>query len=276
MHCGERAGLARRIRPHDPLVPAPGGRLHFGQLSEVQPVLTLELLFLVFALAVWFRFNVGSREYFGALAAGAGLAGFLIFADPRSGNAPPPPWEWAIAAAACGGAMAVAVALALRGPRWWRAALFGTASAIGFAFTAALIKAVGKYFAQDRVSIFKHPQTYGLVLFGLASVYLAQNAYHAGPIVASQSTIVLGRPAGEHPHRCQSVRRRSADQRSLGAARSHLPPGPVRRSPSRSSDLPWSAGVKGGDIEHFGAPGRSPAATNRSLNAMSAPPLGHF
>jgi drug/metabolite transporter (DMT)-like permease len=168
--------------------------LHFGQLSEVQPILTLELLFLVFALAVWFRFNVGPREYFGALAAGAGLAGFLIVANPRPGNAPPTPWAWMIAAAVCGGAMAVAVALALRGPRWWRAALFGTASAIGFAFTAALIKAVGDDFAQDKASIFKHPQTYGLVLFGLASVYLAQNAYHAGPIVASQSTIVLVDP----------------------------------------------------------------------------------
>jgi hypothetical protein len=145
-------------------------------------------------LAVWFRFKVGSREYLGAFAAGAGLAGFLVFADPRPGSAPPPSWEWGIAAAACGGAMAVAVTLALRGPRWWRAALFGTASAIGFAFTAALIKAVGDYFTQDWVSIFKHPQTYGLVLFGLASVYLAQNAYHSGPIVASQSTIVLVDP----------------------------------------------------------------------------------
>jgi drug/metabolite transporter (DMT)-like permease len=168
--------------------------LHFGQLSEVQPVLTLELLFLVFVLAVWFRFKVGAREYLGALAAGAGLAGFLVFANPRPGSTPPPPWEWGIATAACGGAMAIAVVLALRGPRWWRAALFGTASAIGFAFTAALIKAVGDYFAQDWVSVFVHPQTYGLALFGLASVYLAQNAYHAGPIVASQSTIVLVDP----------------------------------------------------------------------------------
>jgi drug/metabolite transporter (DMT)-like permease len=168
--------------------------LHFGQLSEVQPVLTLELLFLVFVLAIWFRFNVGSHEYLGALAAGAGLAGFLVFADPRAGNTTPPTWEWAIAAALCGGAMGIAVALALRGPRWWRAALFGTASAIGFAFSAALTKAVGDYFAQDWVSIFKHPQTYGLALFGLASVFLAQNAFHAGPIVASQSTLVLVDP----------------------------------------------------------------------------------
>src|ERR1700729_3900219 len=82
--------------------------LHNGQLSEVQPILTLELLFLVFVLAVWFRFNVGFREYLGALAAGAGLAGFLIFANPLPGSAPPLPWEWGIATAACGGAMAIA------------------------------------------------------------------------------------------------------------------------------------------------------------------------
>jgi drug/metabolite transporter (DMT)-like permease len=168
--------------------------LHFGQLSEVQPVLTLELLFLVFVLAVWFRFSVGSREYFGALAAGSGLAGFLVFADPQAGTALPPSWEWAVAALACGGAMTLAVALARRGPRAWRAAMFGTASGIGFAFTAALIKAVGDYFARDWVSIFERPQTAGLVVFGLASVFLAQNAYHAGPIVASQSTIVLVDP----------------------------------------------------------------------------------
>jgi hypothetical protein len=176
--------------------------LHFGQLSEVQLVLTLELLFLtlellflVLVLAVWFRFDVGWREYLGALAAGAGLAGFLVLADPRAGTNPPPSWEWGVAAATCGGAMAIAVALALRGrPRWWRAVLFGTASAIGFAFTAALTKAVGDYFAQDWVSIFKHPQTYGLALFGVASVFLAQNAFHAGPIVASQSTLELPPP----------------------------------------------------------------------------------
>ena len=40
----------------------------------------------------------------------------------------------------CGGVVVVAVLAALRGPRWWRAAMFGAAGAVGFAFTAALIK----------------------------------------------------------------------------------------------------------------------------------------
>jgi drug/metabolite transporter (DMT)-like permease len=248
--------------------------LHFGQLSEVQPVLTLELLFLVFVLAVWFRFNVGAREYLGALAAGAGLAGFLVFANPRAGNSPPPPWEWAIAAAACGGAMAAALALALRGPRWWRAALFGTASAIGFAFTAALIKAVGDYFAQDRVSIFRHPQTYGLMLFGLASVYLAQNAYHAGPIVASQSTIVLVDPLVSI---LIGVGLFGDNLRTSGAW------GPLEAisllvlfaGAFSLVQSPLVSGIKGGDIEHAellgGRRRHEPVPP-----PMSPPPLGHW
>jgi drug/metabolite transporter (DMT)-like permease len=168
--------------------------LHFGRLSEVQPILTLELLFLVVVLAVWFRFNVGIREYLGSVAAAGGLAGFLIFANPQGGSGVPPGWEWGVAAGACSGGMVIAVLLARRGPRWWRAAMFGSASAIGFAFTAALTKAVGNFFASDPVSIFRHPQTYGLAIFGLLSVFLAQNSFHAGPIVASQSTLVLVDP----------------------------------------------------------------------------------
>jgi drug/metabolite transporter (DMT)-like permease len=168
--------------------------LHFGRLSQVQPILTLELLFLVAVLAIWFRFNIGSREFIGSIAAAGGLAGFLVFANPQGGSGQPPGWEWGATAAACGAGVVIAVALALRGPRWWRAAMFGTASAIGFAFTSALIKAVGNFFAADPPSIFRHPQTYGLALFGLTSVFLAQNAYHAGPIVASQSTLVLVDP----------------------------------------------------------------------------------
>ncbi|HEY1733236.1 MAG TPA: hypothetical protein VGG23_02230, partial [Acidimicrobiales bacterium] len=54
--------------------------LHFGRLTEVQPIMTTELLFLVLILGTWFRFTVGWREWLGAGAAAAGLAGFLLFA----------------------------------------------------------------------------------------------------------------------------------------------------------------------------------------------------
>jgi drug/metabolite transporter (DMT)-like permease len=168
--------------------------LHFGRLSQVQPILTLELVFLVVVLSVWFGFFVGRREWLGSLAAVGGLAGFLYCAHPEEGNLSPSLWSWVIAGLACAAFIAVAVVLALRGPRWWRAAMFGTAGAISFAFTAACTKVVSNYAAADWVSLYRHGQTYALIVFGLLAVFLTQNAFHAGPLVASQSTLVLVDP----------------------------------------------------------------------------------
>jgi drug/metabolite transporter (DMT)-like permease len=168
--------------------------LHLGRLSQVQPILTTELVFLVVVLGVWFGFTIGRREWLGALTVSGGLAGFLYFAHPEYGNLSPPLWEWLITGGACGTGIILAIAAALRGPPWWRAAMFGTAAAVSFAFTSACTKAVSDFAATDLLSLYRHWQTYALALFGALAVFLAQNAFHAGPIVASQSTLVLVDP----------------------------------------------------------------------------------
>jgi uncharacterized membrane protein len=168
--------------------------LHIGDLSQVQPILTIELPFLVLLLATWFRFHIGLREWLGCLAAAGGLAGFLFFAQPVGGQLVPAGHDWIVAGSVCGAVVVLTVLLALRGPRWWRAAMFGAAGAIGFAFTASLIKTVGDYAAADWTQMFVHWQTYALALCGVASLFLAQNAFHAGPIAASQTALVLVDP----------------------------------------------------------------------------------
>jgi hypothetical protein len=72
--------------------------------------------------------------------------------------------------------------------------MFGTAGAIGFAFAASLMKVVGNLIASDWVQLFFHWQTYALVVVGVTSLFLAQNAFHAGPIAASQTALVLVDP----------------------------------------------------------------------------------
>jgi drug/metabolite transporter (DMT)-like permease len=168
--------------------------LHLGRLSEVQPILTLELLFLVVILGVWFQYSLGWKEWLGSIAAALGLAGFLIFADPGRGNGRPSAVDWAEVGAACGIAVVCGIVLAQRGPRWWRAACYGFAGAVSYSFAAACTKEVTGFVARDWVSIFWHWQTYGLAGSGALAVFLAQNAYHAGPIAASQSTLVLVDP----------------------------------------------------------------------------------
>src|SRR5271155_1079210 len=71
--------------------------LHLGDLSQVQPILTTELLFLVLLLATWFRFRIGLREWLGCLAAAGGLAGFLVFARPTGGDLVPSARGWILA-----------------------------------------------------------------------------------------------------------------------------------------------------------------------------------
>ncbi len=168
--------------------------LHIGNLSTVQPILTFELPLLVLILATWFGFSIGGREWLGCLAAAGGLAGFLVFARPIGGDLVPTAAQWLTAGGACAAFVAVAVFLARRGPRWWRAAAFGAAGAVGFAFTASLIKAVGNLTAGDPVRILDHWQTYALAVCGVGSLFLAQNAFHAGPIAASQTALVLVDP----------------------------------------------------------------------------------
>jgi drug/metabolite transporter (DMT)-like permease len=168
--------------------------LHLGDLSQVQPVLTTELLFLVLILATWFRFRIGPREWLGCMAGAGGLAGFLVFADPSGGASAPTALGWIVVGSICAAAVTIAVVSARRGPRWWRAAMFGAAGAVGFAFTASLIKAVGNYVAMDWTHMFVHWQTYGVAVCGVASLFLAQNAFHAGPIAASQTALVLVDP----------------------------------------------------------------------------------
>jgi drug/metabolite transporter (DMT)-like permease len=165
--------------------------LHNGRLAEVQPLLTTELLFLVLILGTRFQFTVGWREWAGAVLAAGGLAGFLVFADPRGGDRVPPTGSWVAVGVACLAAIVVGVVAAQRGPRWWRASAFGMSAAVAFAFTAAFTKVVTGFAATDFVSIFRHWQTYGLAAFGLLAVFLTANAYHAGPIAASQSSLVL-------------------------------------------------------------------------------------
>jgi len=168
--------------------------LHVGRLSVVQPILVLELLFLVFILGTYFGYQITAREWIGASAIAFGLAGFLFFAEPGGGNRVPTNLGWGVVGGLATFFIILAVIATRWGPRFWKAAMFGTAAAISFAFTAALIKVVSDYAARDWVTMLGQWQTYGLIAFGLAGLFLTTNAYHAGPLAASQSTLVLVDP----------------------------------------------------------------------------------
>ena len=168
--------------------------LRFGELSVVQPVLTTELLFLLLILGVWFRYRLTWKEWLGAVVIVAGLGGFFLAAKPAGGNAIPSNHAWLVASVILIGAIAGFIAAARYGPRWWRAAAFGAATAITAAYSAALTKAITSYTKEGWGHVFTHFEPYMLAITGLGTVFLIQNALHAGPITASRTTMVTINP----------------------------------------------------------------------------------
>ena len=70
--------------------------LGFGGLSVVQPLMVSELLFLVLILRVWFGSPLGWREAIGTVLTVAGLAGFLAMSNAGGGTTFPTTTGWAI------------------------------------------------------------------------------------------------------------------------------------------------------------------------------------
>ena len=55
----------------------------------------------------------------------------------------------------------------MHGPRWWRAAAFGAATAVTAAYTAALTKAITSYTKEGWGHVFTHFQPYMLAVTGI-------------------------------------------------------------------------------------------------------------
>ncbi len=168
--------------------------LRFGQLSVVQPILTLDLLFVIGILSVFFHHRLTWRELAGAGAVVAGLAGFLALAHPAQGRGIPGPAGWAVITVVV---VVVAVLLVVGtrwGPRWWRAAAFGAAAAMLFAYNASLTKATTTLITEGWGHVFVNWEPYAIAVTGLAGFFLLQNALHAGPLAASRTTTVIVNP----------------------------------------------------------------------------------
>ena len=168
--------------------------LKHGELSTVQPVLTTELVFLLLILGVWFRYHLGVREWLGCLVVVIGLGGFFLAARPHGGQELPSTTQWVVASVALVVAVGLGVVGGLRGPRWWRAASLGAATAVAASFTSVLTKAITSYLNHGWSAVFSHFEPYMLGVVGVGTIFLLQSALHAGPITASRTTLITLNP----------------------------------------------------------------------------------
>ncbi|MER6437889.1 MULTISPECIES: DMT family transporter [unclassified Streptomyces] len=165
-----------------------------GALAVVQPIFVLELPFALLIGGLVLRRRVTRRGWTAVACIAAGLGVALGAAAPSPGTDQPSAGGWAMAVAGCVGVMAVAVRIALRRPAGRaRAACFGSAAAIGYALTAALIKDATHAWQTGGVTgFFLAWQTYAFAAAGVCALFLLQNAVQSGPLVASQPALTLG------------------------------------------------------------------------------------
>lgn len=164
--------------------------LHLGVLVLVQPVVVSGIVLAVPVRAALSRQRPSAGEVATVSLTAAGLALFLVAADPRPSQEAAP--TAAIVMTAVGAAVAAATAVwagRRRGVR--RATGFGFAAGVLFGVTGGLVKlaaadgARGTGFTGHVLSLITAWPAWAVVVVGLSGVALNQRAYRAGPLSAS-------------------------------------------------------------------------------------------
>ncbi|HEX5267436.1 MAG TPA: hypothetical protein VFW24_11740 [Acidimicrobiales bacterium] len=205
--------------------------LGVGQLSMVQPILVLELPMTLLIAARAFGNDLGRREWSAVGAMTAGLGALTLAASPTGGSpAGIDAIGWALGIGAAAGAMALLVAAGSRirpeaggrhgrpeaggrhgrpaaggghdqpeagerhGSAGARATAYALAAGIGFGVTAALMKAMDHALSGGITGALTAWQTWVMVAFGAGSMFLVQNAFQAGRLVAAQPALTLSDP----------------------------------------------------------------------------------
>ena len=169
--------------------------LQLGHLSVVQPLLVTELVMALVLRQVFIHQEVAWAAWGGAAAAVAGLAVFIVAAEPRGGNAGPTTGHWTAAVVACVAVAAALIAGARGGSPSRRAALYGLAAGVTWALEATFIKSATDDLARAGLSgLFTNWPVYAVAVGGAAGVLLEQLALQDGPLRVSQPLLVITDP----------------------------------------------------------------------------------
>lgn len=162
--------------------------LHFGQLAVVQPLLAASVVFALPFGALVIHRRITRTDLLGALAVTAGLAFFLVMADPRDGSDNASTIAWLISGG-IGGVTCLGLVTAARGRRPSpKAALLGTAAGILFGFAAGLTMTVVDSLGDGVISLLTDWHLYALVAVGWVGMTFSQRSLQTGALAPAAST----------------------------------------------------------------------------------------
>ncbi|HEY7007377.1 MAG TPA: DMT family transporter [Jatrophihabitantaceae bacterium] len=170
--------------------------LGLGQLSAVEPIITLEVPLTLLVAGRVFNAPLGRLEWGAIFAMTGGMIVFVASLDPQPGDeADVSHFTYLVAGTATTATILALIIAGNRGGRTWRAACLGAATGTCFGFTATLIKeTVEQLSSNGVVGVVTTWQTYAAIGFGLLGVVVMQWALHTGPLLASQPGFTLMDP----------------------------------------------------------------------------------
>ena len=167
-----------------------------GELSAVEPIITLEVP-LTLLVASWvFSGSLSSNDWTSILVMTGGMI-VLVSALAPSGGDPTKVdhLTWVAAGGATAATIFALIIAARRGGRLWRTACLGAAAGTSFGMTATMIKETMAQLSEHGVmGIITSWRTYVAIGFGILGLVLVQAALHQGPLVAAQPGFTLMDP----------------------------------------------------------------------------------
>ncbi|MGW7361338.1 DMT family transporter [Streptomyces sp. NPDC054802] len=165
-----------------------------GPLTIVQPLFVLELPLALILATLLLHGSLPRAGWVAVAGVVVGLGIALAAAAPSGNRTDVPGDRWVVALAVCAAVVLALSAAALRRPEGRaRAAFLGSATAISYAVTAALMKEAVHILDDHGLGAFLTAwQTYAFAAAGVAAVLLLVHAMQAGPLVASQPALTLG------------------------------------------------------------------------------------
>jgi drug/metabolite transporter (DMT)-like permease len=165
--------------------------LRVGNLTQVQPVITTELLFIMVLIVLTHHQHPGVPEWLGASGIVAGLVIFLVSAG-STGDRSTISLKWAITMTVVGVVLVgVFFGFSRLTTGWARAALLGAAAATCFAYQAAMTQIVA---GVSITAILTQPALIGLAVAGISGFLFFEHALRAGHIAASRAAMVVVDP----------------------------------------------------------------------------------
>jgi hypothetical protein len=167
--------------------------LGLGELSAVEPIITLEVPLTMLVASYVFRTRLGAQEWTSILVMTGGMIGLVAALDPMPGDESNVNHITYILAG--GGTAATIVVLVIAAQREhtiWRTAFLGAAAGTSFGLTATLVKeSVNQLTTRGIVGLVSTWQTYAAIGFGVFGVLIMQWALHSGPLLAAQPGFTL-------------------------------------------------------------------------------------